>query len=237
MDIGLITPPEVKPASLVAEMDRNGYAVIHDYLSPGQLDEMRSFVAAAVGRANGAYVGFTTPESVAESGLDRLGASPEFNSLLRQIYEIATRKTAPEEPLYQVLRCLTGKSFGQHSLLFHYDSYLLTVLIPVEIPVTGQTGDLVMLPNTRPIRSSYYRNVLDKILLDNRVTQFLMKALHRRGWLPVTRLKLQPGNAYFFWGYRSIHTNEACDPNSVRATALFHYANPHLGRSRRARHT
>jgi hypothetical protein len=49
------------------------------------------------------------------------------------------------------------------------------------------------------------------------------------GILPVERIKMVPGNIYFFWGYRSIHANEACDPTKVRATALFHFANPHAG--------
>jgi hypothetical protein len=30
-----------------------------------------------------------------------------------------------------------------------------------------------------------------------------------------------PGNLYFFWGYRTVHANEACDPDKIRATALW----------------
>jgi hypothetical protein len=40
---------------------------------------------------------------------------------------------------------------------------------------------------------------------------------------------MKPGNLYLFWGYRSIHTNEPCDPDKIRATALFHYVDPHIG--------
>ena len=43
----------------------------------------------------------------------------------------------------------------------------------------------------------------------------------------LVRIKLKPGNLYLFWGYRSIHTNEPCDPDKTRATALFHYVDPH----------
>ena len=39
---------------------------------------------------------------------------------------------------------------------------------------------------------------------------------------------------YFFWGYRSIHTNEPCDPDKLRATALFHYGDPHRNSKTRA---
>ena len=43
-----------------------------------------------------------------------------------------------------------------------------------------------------------------------------------------------PGNAYFFWGYQTIHSNEACDPEAVRATAIYHFANPHAASSFRS---
>jgi hypothetical protein len=35
-----------------------------------------------------------------------------------------------------------------------------------------------------------------------------------------------PGNLYLFWGYRSVHANQACDPDKIRATALFHFGDP-----------
>jgi hypothetical protein len=38
---------------------------------------------------------------------------------------------------------------------------------------------------------------------------------------------LVPGTIYFFWGYRSLHANQPCDPEFRRATALFHFGDPH----------
>jgi hypothetical protein len=84
-----------------------------------------------------------------------------------------------------------------------------------------------MLPNTRKVRRTYLFNALDKVVLDNRLTQAVLRKTATSRKLPLTRVKMTPGNIYFFWGYRSVHTNEPCDPDKVRATALFHYANPH----------
>ena len=36
-----------------------------------------------------------------------------------------------------------------------------------------------------------------------------------------------PGAICFFWGYQSLHGNEPCYGSSVRATGLFHFADPH----------
>jgi hypothetical protein len=41
------------------------------------------------------------------------------------------------------------------------------------------------------------------------------------------RIELQPGNLYAFCGYRSLHGHEPCGDQDLRATLLFHYANPH----------
>jgi hypothetical protein len=109
------------------------------------------------------------------------------------------------------------------------------VLIPIEIPTAGKTGDLLIFPNTRRLRKRYLSNVIDKAILDNFVTQWILRRLTVLGMLRVTRIKLIPGNAYVFWGYRSVHTNEPCDAGHVRATALFHYSNPHAGALRSLR--
>jgi hypothetical protein len=31
-----------------------------------------------------------------------------------------------------------------------------------------------------------------------------------------------------FWGHRTLHGNDVCDPDQRRATALFHFRDPHL---------
>jgi hypothetical protein len=151
--------------------------------------------------------------------------------MIEKVYECGTGRKAPKQEFYQVLRCLSGNSARRHSYLFHYDSYVVTVLIPIEIPTAGMSGDLLMLPNTRKVRNTYAANVIDKIILDNPLSQALLKYLTRKNVIRLTRIKMVPGNAYFFWGYRSVHTNEPCDAERIRATALFHFANPHAGTS------
>ena len=88
-------------------------------------------------------------------------------------------------------------------------------------------GHLVMAPNRRPVRSSYLFNLLDKIILDNPATQYLLRLGFSRGLLKLKQIPMVPGNLYLFWGYRSVHANEACDPDKIRATALFHFGDPH----------
>jgi hypothetical protein len=227
---GLLSLPELpreRITELVAEMNTKGFGVLPGYVQPADLAKLRSFVEGAVSAAGEQYVSFTGVEPVKGTLLQLLSSSPSFASLLHQVYELGAGVPAPHQSLYQVLRCLKGESGLKHALLFHYDSYVVTALLPVIIPTEGLTGKLVMAPNTRPIRSSYLFNLIDKIILDNKVTQFLLRKAHRSGLLKLTQISMVPGNLYFFWGYRSVHGNEACDPDKIRATALFHFGDPH----------
>jgi len=213
--------------TLVEDIERTGFGVLPGFVGTSELARMRSFVAKAVKDTGGEYAGFIGPDAVAGSGLDELARSPHFRDMIKEVYERGTGLKAPEQEFYQVLRCLSGNSARRHSYLFHYDSYVVTVLIPIEIPTAGMSGDLLMLPNTRKIRRSYLANVIDKVILDNPLSQAVLRHLTRANLIRLTRIKMVPGNAYFFWGYRTVHTNEPCDAERIRATALFHFANPH----------
>jgi len=212
---------------LVADMNTKGFGVLPGYVQPEDLAGLRSFLEGTVTAAGEQYVSFAGEEPVAGTLLQALSNSPAFVDLLHQIYELGAGRPAPDQSLYQLLRCLKGESGLKHALLFHYDSYVVTALLPVIIPTEGLTGKLVMAPNVRSIRSSYLFNLIDKIILDNPVTQFLLRKAYRSGLLKLTQIPMVPGNLYFFWGYRSVHGNEACDPDKIRATALFHFGDPH----------
>jgi len=213
---------------LVTDMNTKGFGVLPGYLQSADLAGLRSFVEGAVAAAGEQYVSFAGEEPVAGTLLQVLSNSPAFVDLLHQVYELGAGRPAPDQSLYQLLRCLKGESGLKHALLFHYDSYVVTALLPIIIPTEGLTGKLVMAPNVRPIRSSYLFNLIDKIILDNPVTQFFLRKAYRSGLLKLKQIPMVPGNLYFFWGYRSVHGNEACDPDKIRATALFHFGDPHV---------
>jgi len=211
---------------VAADIDRQGYGVLSDYISEEELLAARALALAAVEASGGEYFCFMGPDALAGTVLSELPRSDTFKNVCQRLYELSTGKTAPEISFYQIFRCLKGATGQGHSNRFHYDSYVLTALLPVAIPATGFRGDLVVIPNVRRIRRRYLSNVLDKVVVDNKIAQiFLRLAAHRLA--KTVAVKMRPGDMYFFWGYRSVHTNKPCDPDKLRATALFHYGDPH----------
>lgn len=191
------------------------------------MDAVRQFVRDTVTAAGNRYTMLSGPAPVAETVLGKMASSPALRRACMRIYEIATSKPAPDQPYYQILRCLIGNSGRKHSMIFHFDSYVLTLLLPIEVPAGKNSGELIVLPNVRGVRRWYASNLVDKILLDNPVTQWVLRGMAKSQPDRFVRIPMVPGNLYFFWGYRSIHTNAPCDADKIRATALFHYVDPH----------
>jgi hypothetical protein len=215
--------------SLAESMDKRGFACLPDCLSESDLESLRSRVSGAGLDPTGKYAVLQDRKTFDETALTKIPASPEFQLLCRQLLKLATRTALNETDHYQVVRCLNGDVGRRNSYFFHYDTYVLTVLIPIMIPQTGERGDLVLFPNVRRIRRTYLHNLFDKFLVDNQFAQWVLKQATKRKIFGATAVVMKPGNIYFFWGYRSIHANEPCDPNQVRATALLHFGDPYRG--------
>ena len=219
--------PDSVVKELVQEINQSGFAMLPNYVRPEDLRELQTFVEAAIEENGGQYRHFNGQDAVSGTYLAKLTDTPEFLSLIHRVYEGGALKPAPKQSLYQVVRCLKGQTGLSQSLIFHFDSYVLTVLLPIHIPASGNQGDLVMAPNIRKERPAYFVNLIDKVFVDNKITQSLIKRFFKSGQLKLKRVKMIPGNLYLFWGYRSLHANEPCDPEHIRATALYHFGDPH----------
>lgn len=219
-------------AAIAAQMDSAGFCRLDDYISPEELQALVALAEAAVDRTGGEYVAFEGPDEFAGTAWDRMNSSPSVQFLCEILYRHSTGGLESTPGFYQLFRCLKGKSSRKNSLYFHFDSYAVTILIPIVIPRSGLPGNLIVFPSLRPIRKTYWQNVIDKVVREPLPIQILYRVLARSPRTKAVSIKLKPGSAVLFWGYRSLHTNEPCDPDKLRATALLHFGNPHL----RSRH-
>jgi hypothetical protein len=214
---------------LKQSIDDCGYGVIYDAFSPSEIMEMRKYVEDEVAKRKGEYFSFVGCDAVRGTLLEQIGKSPAFQDLLSKLsYHVLGRHVQSVVP-YQVLRVLSGETGLGQSMLFHYDAYAVTALVPIAIPKDTREpcGDLILYPNLRQIRSNVVFNVLEKTVFQNTLVRkfFSTRLAHRIFKAKV--LRMDPGNIYFFRGYQTLHANEPCDPNSLRATALFHFGDPH----------
>jgi hypothetical protein len=217
--------------ALAHAMDTSGFAVLHDVVGAQVLDSMREYVDSELTRRNAEYLGLAGPEWIQDSPLAAFPTSASLQSALKGLYRRAMKEAPAESRIATSIRVLSGGTGAKHSWLFHYDSYVVTALIPLQIPDgRGELpGDLVMYPNLRRVRRRPIFNILEKLVIESPLACGLWKRNAVRRAMSARTMHMRPGNIYFFWGMRSLHANEPCLPTSVRCTALFHFGDPHAG--------
>jgi hypothetical protein len=218
-------------AALASSIDTAGFGVLEDAVSGRMVDQSRHYIEGQLRQHGGQYFGLAGNEWIEESPLAPLARSPQLECVLKSLYYHAMGELPPERSLAPSLRVLAGTVGLRHSYLFHYDSYVVTALVPLLIPDEPDElpGDLLLYPNMRRIRRSAIVNILEKVFVENSLACRAWRTSWMQRRFGARVVKMKPGNIYFFWGIRSLHANEACLVTSIRSTALFHYGDPHAG--------
>ena len=230
LNLPLMDGPRIE--QLAREIEHNGFAELKGAVPFETLEQLRGDVRARTAAHQGAYFVYHCEEAGRQdSALGKVAQDPDLTGLLAALYPLAgAQRPAGPVPVMAALRCLRGESCPQASNYYHYDGSVVTALLPVEIPQAGiANGELVMFPNRRRIPRSPVLNMLQKGLVQNRIARRVLSFAVRRGWIRPEKILIQPGSLYFFWGYRSLHANLPCGPGQQRATAVFHFGDPHRG--------
>jgi hypothetical protein len=158
-----------------------------------------------------------------------LVATPELRALFTSVAEAGWPRVSHAGKIGSGLTVRTGPAHTQGpAMLFHYDASVVTMVVPIYIP-DGQVGDLaelVALPNNRPFRRLLIMHVIDKLATHNSLyrRRFAKKIFHD----PERHIvNMRPGNAYVFWGYRTLHGNLPCAANVLRSTLVLQYGEVH----------
>lgn len=204
-------------------IERDGYCALEDAICPETLTELRHAIDRLASRYGDQNVSLMYPADTDE-GFRLAAENPRIAFLMRSL---TGRQDAV--PL-SVLRVIYGThDQGASAFAFHYDASTITVLIPIIIPrgEPDQAGDFVCFPNLRPIRKSVLVNLVDKVRMQNSKARdrFAARASAGEG----TIIKMRPGAAYLFAGYRTFHANFPVAPDERRATLILHMGDPHQG--------
>ena len=215
--------------ALARRMDAEGVVCLENAASPAWLDAVRNSVTDSIARHGDSDFHLSVPDEDTDSPVHDLLGSPEVQTLFRDLTDAAwPRANRADDRIRHVFRVLTGTTRAETPMLFHYDAYAVTMLVPIFIPESadGQSGELIALRNHRPFRRTLTAHVVDKLRTQNR---FFRKRVLRRVRTEPDRyvVDLKPGNVYLFWGYRTFHGNLPCAPGLLRTTLIVNFGEPH----------
>lgn len=227
-DITTIRPTPILLEEISKHLEKNGIYCLEKSLDLKALAEFQKEIEIMVKNKGRRYFSIINPYKNTESIFNLLDKSFNLKKFLFELAKLGTDKDVSNSEILNVLRVVTGKNSDGQSLKFHYDATVLTALIPILIPIgkIEDCGHLLAYKNLRNIRNSAFINLLEKIFVQNFMSQKLISFLALRK-VEDYICELKEGNIYFFYGYRTLHANLPVNPDFLRATLLFHFGNPH----------
>lgn len=222
---------ELSIPEIAERLDRTGFVCLENVISPDWLKDARENVKSRLAEYGEHDFCIVRASNETDTPAHRLVSDPAVRAIFEKLAVArCPRGVAENDEIYSVLRVLAGPERKATSFKFHYDAAVVTMLVPLFIPTegAGRSGDLILFPNRRPFRRSVTQNIFEKLITQNRL--YRKRILREFNRTPRKySVQLKPGNVYLFWGYRTFHGNAPCAPNTVRATLLLHYGNPHGG--------
>lgn len=218
-----------RAVEVAEQLDRAGVVCLQAHVSPDLLNSACREVRELLAANGGADFSVVDVQNRPELSVSRIVTDAELKSLVTELARIGCPDASGvQDDVYGVLNVATGRPRRRRSPRFHFDSNTVAAVIALIIPSheAVPSGELALFANWRPFRRSVVTNILEKLrLVDPRQRRRLRSlALDPRG---DHLLRLQPGNAYVFWGYRALHAAMPPAPGTLRATLVVHCGNPH----------
>ncbi|CAE6850097.1 hypothetical protein R75461_07427 [Paraburkholderia nemoris] len=213
--------------ALARVMDTFGVAVLRNVVPAAVLAQMRDFIENEM-RQNGQGSGLAGSDWVSASPLAALGCSPAFHDILLALWERAMQRLAPDVEVAASLRVLGGTVRLRHPWRFHYDSCVVTALIP--LPGRDRPDEpygVVLDPGWRPVRRRSSATTPENAVVNHPLVRPIWRTPTVRDRLSPHVIPVHPGNIYFFRGMQSLHGHPPRLPERVRSIALFHFGDPH----------
>lgn len=206
-------------------MDREGLAVLENFIHPDFLARMQSTVERLTPLC---YKSEKRKPLVGSELKDTEFAEVAYSDFtLRLVNDILSSFNVHLESsdIYPVAGILVGDR-GQDTVnLWHFDATYLTIAMPVVMPPpSGQKdGKFRIWPNVRefsqsPLRNRLYCNVAKLGLLRRLIRSYDVNFI--------------PGNLYFFYGFRSYHGTCELDSKQLRANCLINCGGPLFDREK-----
>lgn len=208
-----------------ADLDRTGLVRLSGVIAPEWLSAARTDVEGFIGRhGSGEHSLIDTDEwdcpTIAELAVDE-----RVEAFLHSLAP-AELSALPGFAGYRqrVLRILDGSALDSPPYDWHYDANAVTMLIPIVVPEGA--GDLALFPDHRPHRRSATVGAVERLLVHGRSYGRRLRRRFDRDPAACT-VRLTPGDAYVFRGYRALHATLPWPTDTLRVTLLLQYGHPY----------
>ena len=163
---------------------------------------------------------------------NKIKESKEFKNIYKKILKYNNIEINDDLDIHNVISYQKNEKNLNLNLSskLHFDAFYLTIIITIKKSVNdtkGSTGSLILYPNIRKKSSNSINNYLIKIMFQNLFTRWILNLSFFKKKLKAITITGQDNKVLLFYGYRSLHGNEALKNYNLKVNAIFHIFNPH----------
>ena len=203
---------------------KSGYIEIENFFSDDQFEQIKKFVDQKIIENNNKSFFLT---SNTNSDIDfffktNLTINKKIETIIKQFNFVKIDENNHET--YKCLRVLKKSRIKKQSRDFHFDSHLLTILVPIYIPNRegSENGHLMMSPKLRAETKNIFKNIFQKLFYQNKILSQLTKYAWFRKKISLEKIILKPKSIFIFNGFTNLHGNLEIFEEDTRATLLIH---------------
>lgn len=218
-----LQPSEIAP--ITRAMKLHGFAVLDNLVSDQEIRHASELAHRLVAENGDESVLRGGQEGYTGYLLSELHG--QLGPFLDELFQAIMGRPSASTGIRQSSRFLAGASHDKLSGYYHFDSYVIGLIVPILLPEPGSGGEFVVSPNVRPLHQPYIVGAVQKALYDTRFMQKRLARLVHDG--RTAQLPMRTGQGYLFIGHTSLHANERCVGKQRRFTVIFHFGDPHEG--------
>ena len=222
------------------EIEKNGYRIINKFWDNKIESEIEDFYQKKIlslkqitkidKHGNKCFA--VADNEIKDNPFNTIKNSKTFVDLYKSILKYNNINPTEEIDVHNVISFAENQKKTNTSLSteLHFDAFCITIIIPIKRSSDSQsnsTGKLTLYPNIRNFSSSSIKNYIVKFLIQNRITRWIFNTSYMKKKLNFKVLKTSEKDILVFYGYRSLHGNEALSNNNLKVNAIFHIFNPH----------
>lgn len=218
---------EAEIKNIVSDIKTKGIAEINDFFKPSTIDGGVEYVDSVRKNLKKDAFSFRYYD-MDPCVFTELQKSTHLKDFLAKILAVSGVETAKDDVIHHVIRCTHGETNRRDANKYHFDAYDLTLLMPVITPIDPDLdcGDLVVFLSRRQFSKNLPKNLLFKAIFQSKIIRNFATKDWFKKLFKGSMIKVKPGSAYLFYGFRTYHGNVEMDDSFIRATALFHYHDP-----------
>ena len=210
----------------------NGYVVVKNFLTDDTNVKLKNYINTKIKDLNNKDRFSLNEDELQDTIISEFITSTEFRLFCENFKEKNFFENLKFNSHYLINFSKKKKKTDEY-LSFHYDAFINTIIIPININNENKSNfsmSLELIPNYRKLTSSMILNLIQKLLIQNKLFKFFSNTIFFKFFFKSKNVKINFDEILIFNGFRTLHSHSISTDNTEKEKArlIIHVYNPFI---------